>query len=311
MNYIWSYIFISTLIQFRMYKPSTTLRYFTNENGKHYTAVVLKDQRILSLKVAGEKDKTIYDSLDDWLSSIPYSVDVSDLDIKEREYAPKKPFKVQKSDTITLKDIAPTYDLLRFLLTYEAFSLKNSLCKNVKQFQTKTYVMDGEGNLHPVKYSRNMGKLYSEYHRKVGTTLEVLGFPAGADIYVNVPGVYYGKSQITPSLEKVLFPFSAENYKDFYTAKFAFVSTPIRSFWRNYDMYNNVCNTLKEKGYYIYSKFFQTNKDSIMFSKKFKSFEGDIIVADPSFNDLYVYKYNPIGCYKIPYTNVYEELRLL
>jgi hypothetical protein len=292
--------------------PSMILRYFTNENGKHYTAVVLKDQRILSLKVAGEKDKTIYDSLDNWLSSIPYSVDVSDLDIKEREYAPKLPFKIQKSDTITLKDIAPTYDLLRFLLTYEAFSLKNSLCMNVKKFQTNTYVMDGEGNLHPVKYSRNMGKLYSEYHRKVGTSLEEIGFPSGADIYISVPG--YGRTQITPSLEKVLFPFSAENYEEFYTAKIAFVSTPIRSFWIN-DMYNNVCNTLKEKGYYVYSKFFQyySIKDSILFSKKFKTFKGNLVVVQPSFDDLYVYTYDPIGCYKIPFCSKesIKELKLI
>ncbi len=293
-----------------MYKPSTTLRYFTNENGKHYTAVVLKDQRILSLKVAGEKDKTIYDSLDNWLSSIPYSVDVSDLDIKEREYAPKPPFKVPMYDTITLKDIAPTYDLLRFLLTYEAFSLKNSLCKDVKKFQTKTYVMDAEGNLHPVKYNRSMGKLYSEYHRKAGTSLEEIGFPAGADIYVSVPGTYYEWPQNTPSLEKALFPFSAENYEEFYTAKFAFVVTPIGAFWRG-DIHKNICNTLREKGYYIYSKFFQhhSNKDSILFNKKFKAFEGNLAVVHPSFNDLYVYKYNPIGHYKIPYTSVSEELK--
>jgi hypothetical protein len=291
-----------------MFKPSTTLRYFTNENGKHYTAVVLKNEKILSLKVAGEKDKTVYDSLTHWLASIPYPITVSDLDIKEREYAPKPPFKVTKSDTITLKDIAPTYDLLRFLITYEAFSLKNSLCKDVKKFQTKTYVMDGEANLHPVKYNRSMGKLYSEYHRTVGTTLEELGFPFGADIYVSVLGVYYGHTQNTPSLEKAQFPFSAKNYKEFYNSKFAFVSTPIMSFWNNI-MYNNIYNTLSENGYYLYSKFFQTNKDSIFVNKKFKSFEGNIVVVQPSFNEFYLYKYNPIGFYKIPFDEVNTELK--
>jgi hypothetical protein len=292
-----------------MFKPSTTLRYFTNENGKHYTAVVLKNEKILSLKVAGEKDKTIYDSLIHWLATLPGSVTVSDLDIKEREYSPKKPFKVTKSDTITLKDIAPTYDLLRFLITYEAFSLNNSLCKNVKKFQTKTYVMDSEGNLHPVKYSRVMGKLYSEHHNLMGTSLEELGFPFNADIYVR--GDYYGLKQTSPSLEKVVFPFTLDNYEEYYSSKFAFVVTPINSFWKGDNIYKNVCNSLKEKGYYIYSKFFQyhSNKDSIFVNKKFKAFEGNIIVVQPSFNDLYLYKYNPIEFHKIPFSEVSNELK--
>ena len=293
-----------------MYKPSTTLRYFTNENGKHYTAVVLKNQRILSLKIAGEKDKTIYDSLDNWLLSLPDKVTISDLDIKEREYVPKPPFKVQKSDTIILKDIAPTCDLLRFLLTYEAFSLKNSLTKNYKMYQTKTFVKDSDGNLHPVKYNRSMKLLYSEYHNKCGTSLESIGFPANSDIYVSVLGVYYGKQYVSPSFKKAEFPFTSENYECFYTRKLAFVVTPINAFWRD-DIHNNVCSTLKEKGYYIYSKFFphHSNKDSILFSKKFKAFEGNIVSIQPSFDNLYVYKYNPIGCYKIPFDTTIEELK--
>jgi hypothetical protein len=51
-------------------KPTTMLRYFTNELGKHYTAIVLKNEKILSLKVAGEKDKTIYNSLTHWLAQV-------------------------------------------------------------------------------------------------------------------------------------------------------------------------------------------------------------------------------------------------
>jgi hypothetical protein len=246
------------------------------------------------------------------LASIPFDVNVSDLDIKEREYSLKPPFKVVKSDTITLKDIAPTYDLLRFLLTYEAFSLKNSLSKDPKKFQTKTYVMDADGNLHPVKYNRAMQLLYSEYHNKCGTSLESIGFPANAEIYVMVPGVYYGLSQLSPSLERTQFPFTSENYEEFYTAKFAFIVTPINAFWdRDYTFYSTICGALKEKGYYVYSKFFQyhSTKDSILFSKKFKAFEGNLAVVQPSFNDLYVYKYNPIGCYKIPFNTAIEELK--
>jgi hypothetical protein len=77
-------------------KPSMMLRYFTNDLGKHYTAVVLKNEKILSLKKAGEKDKTIYDSLIHWLATLPGTVTISDLDIKERETSPKAPTSLKK-----------------------------------------------------------------------------------------------------------------------------------------------------------------------------------------------------------------------
>lgn len=295
-------------------KQSMILRYFTNDNGKHYTAIVIKDQKILSLKVAGEKDKTVYESYIHWLATLPGTVNISDLDIKERKYTPKRHYKVQKSDIITLKDIAPTYDLLRFLLTYEAFSLKNTLTKNPKMYQTKTFVKDSDGTLHPVKYNRTMQLLYSEYHNKCGTSLESIGFPASSDIYVSVLGVYYGKQYVSPSFEKAEFPFTSNNYEDYYSKKLAFVVTPIGAFWNgDYTFYSNICDTLKEKGYYVYSKFFQyqSTKDSILFSKKFKAFEGGVVVVHPSFNDLYVYKYNPIEFHKIPFNTAIKELKLI
>ena len=70
-------------------KPSMMLRHFTNDLGKHYSAVVLKNEKILSLKRAGDKDKTIYDSLIHWLASLPGTVTISDLDIKEPEITKK------------------------------------------------------------------------------------------------------------------------------------------------------------------------------------------------------------------------------
>lgn len=285
-------------------KPTMMLRYFTNELGKHYSAVVLKDEKILSLKVAGEKDKTTYDSLIHWLASLPGTVTISDLDIKERETSPKNPTSLKK-DTITLKDIAPTYDLLRFLLTYEAYSLKNSLvsAKDTYKIQTRTYVQDSEGNLHPVKYNRRLQKLYSEYHDKLGTTLEELGFPADADIYVNVRGVYYDNRRYREwSFDKAKFPFTINDYESFYNAKFAFVFCPVLTFaWGNDDYYHKlVTNYLKEKGYYIYTQFFRiTYKDSIFFNKHFKYLETNMIVVQPSFNEIIAHNYNPLGFVRI------------
>jgi hypothetical protein len=289
-------------------KPSMMLRYFTNENGNHFTAVVLKDDKILSLKRAGEKDKTIYDSLIHWLASLPGTVTVSDLTITERESFPRPPNPFKKK-TLTLKDIAPTYDLLRFLLTYEAYSLKNTLAslKNTTMLKTRTYVQDTEGSLHPVKYNRFLRKLYSEYHDKLGTTLEEIGFQANADIYVSVSGYYYNKRYRDVSFDKAKFPFTSTDYEAFYNAKFAFVTTPILNYvWGVYDdndhRHTLITEYLKQKGYYIYTQFFQhPNTYSIFYSSLYKYLEANIVVVQPSIKEVLVQNYKPFGLVRIPF----------
>ena len=300
------------------------LRYFTAENGKHYTATVLKDNKILSLKCAGQSEKVIYDSLIQWLTTLPEGVTVSDLDIKERGPSLKAPSAL-KNPTITLKDIAPTYDLLRFLLTYEAYSLKNSLVStdNIFSKPTCTYVQDAEGNLHPVKYNRHMRKLYSEHHEKFGQTLEEIGFSAGADIYVSIPPVYYGKVYREWSFDKVKLPFTVHDYEAFYQAKFAFVLTPILYYpWgadyqsRKDEYHKLVCDFLKEEGYYVFTKFFRyANVDSIFVNKLYKYLEGNLVVVNPAFTHMLVQNYNPLGYVKIPFKapndEILEELKYI
>jgi hypothetical protein len=297
-------------------KPSMMLRYFTNELGKHYTAVVLKNEKILSLKRAGEKDKTVYDSLIHWLATLPGTVTISDLDIKERESSPKAPTSLKK-DTITLKDIAPNYDLLRFLLTYEAYCLKNSLASvtNIYKFETRTYVKDAEGNLHPVKYNRHIQKLYSEYHDKIGSSLEELGFPRDAEIYVRVPGVYYENRRYREcSMDKAKFPFTYQDYESFYDAKFAFICCPILNYvWGNDDddehRHTLITNYLKKEGYYIYTQFFRhPYTDSIFYSSLYKYLEANIVVVQPSFKEVLVQNYKPIGLVRIPFKDSDEVI---
>jgi hypothetical protein len=295
-------------------KPSMMLRYFTNDLGKHYTAVVLKNEKILSLKRAGEKDKTIYDSLIHWLATLPGTVTISDLDIKERETSPKAPNSLKK-DTITLKDIAPNYDLLRFLLTYEAYCLKNSLVStdNTYKLETRTYVKDGEGNIHPVKYNRRLQKLYSEYHDKIGSSLEEIGFPQDAEIYVRVPGVYYENRRYREcSMDKAKFPFTLADYESFYDAKIAFVCCPILNYvWGNdnEDRHTLITNYLKNEGYYIYTQFFRhPNTDSIFYNSLYKYLEGSMIVVQPSFKEVFVHNYKPIGLVKIPFKDSDEVI---
>lgn len=301
-------------------KPTMMLRYFTEENGKHYTATVLKNDKILSLKRAGEKDKTIYESLIHWLATLPGNVNASDLDIKERDTVLKQPSILNKK-TITLRDIAPTYDLLRFLLTYEAYSLKNSLrnIKNTSILKTRTYVQDAEGNLHPVKYNRQLQKLYSEHHDQIGSSLEELGFPKDAAIYVNVPGVYYEQRYRDWSFDKVKFPFNSNNYEAIYDAKLAFVVSPILNYvWSDNDnnkhYHNLICDFLKSKGYYIFTQFFKiTYNDSIFYNKLYKYLEANILVINPSFGSLIVHKYTPNKSVTIPFnysdTRIIEELK--
>ena len=305
---------------------STMLRYYTGENGNHYTATVLKDNKILSLKKAGEKDKTIYDSLIHWLTSLPEGVTAADLDIKERDYIPKAPSSLKKA-TITLKDIAPNYDLLRFLLTYEAYALKNSLVstENVLKLKTCTYVKDAKGDLHPVKYNRYLQKLYSEHHDKFGSNLEEIGFPKDASIYVSVLGVYYGKCYVDSSISKAVFPFTYDNYESFYDAKIAFVVSPVLNYrWANTHDFKNsldtesyyhtlICNYLKNEGYYIYTQFFRiTHNDSIFFNKMYKYLEGNFVVVQPNFKDVIVYNYKPLGLVKIPFSDdVIGELKAI
>jgi hypothetical protein len=257
------------------------------------------------LKAAGQKDKTIYDSLIHWLASLPGTATISDLDIQEQNTIPKPPSS-KGIDALILKDIAPNYDLFRFLLTYEAYSLKNSLCstQNIYTFETRTYVQDSEGNLHPVKYNRRLQKLYSEHHNKFGNTLEEIGFPVGADIYVKVPGVYYNNKQYKDwSFDKAKFPFTIANYESFYDAKFAFVCGPIISYaWGNNDyQYKMITNYFNKKGYYIYTQFFRTpSTDSIFYSSIYKYLECNIVVVQPSYKEIIVQNYKPLGFTKIP-----------
>lgn len=292
------YLLVSKMTEL---KPSMILRYYTPENDKHYTAIVIKNEKILSVKVAGQKDRTIYDSLIHWLATLPGTVTISDLDIQERN-----PTSFNK-DIITLKDIAPNYDLLRFLLTYEAYALKNSLVstKNTYNLETRTYVMDSEGNLHPVKYNRHLQKLYSEHHDKFGSSLEEIGFPQNADIYVKVRGVYYNDGRYRDwSFDKAKFPFTHTDYESFYDAKIAFIFCPILAYaWANDDHYHTlITNYLKDEGYYVYTRFFRNPyTDSIFYSSLYKNLEANLVVVQAAFREVIVQNYKPLGIAKIPF----------
>jgi hypothetical protein len=289
-------------------KPSMMLRYFTGENGRHYSAVVIKDSKILSLKKAGEKDKTVYDSLIHWIATLPEGATASDIDITERTSTPKSPSSLKKS-TITLKDIAPNYDLLRFLLTYESNSLKNSLIskENVYNHVARTYVKDSNGDLHAVKYNRAKQLLYSEFHDKFGSTLEEIGFPSDTDIYVSVPAWFYNKQYRDLSMKKMSFPFTIDNYESFYDAKFAFIYPPYVCMWPDYKMddnhhYNLICKFLEGEGYYIWKDNFRYYaSDSIFINKAFKYMEANIVTVQPSFKELIMYNYKPMGLVKVSF----------
>jgi hypothetical protein len=291
-------------------KPQMILRYFTEENGAHYTGIVLKGEKILSVKVAGQKDKTIYESLIHWLASLPGSVTISDLDIKERTYSPRVPTSLKK-DLITLKDIAPTYDLLRFLFTYESYSLKNSLMlynNNKKsKLKTMTFVKDLDENLYPVYYNRYTQALYSDKYNKFGTTLEEIGFPFNADIYVSIPSMN--------CIVKSKFHFTPDTYPSVYDEKIAFIIGAKCEFKiDNNECYNIIYNTLKEHGYTMYEKYgVSTIKDSILKNRKYKYLQCKLVTVFHTFTHMLVRNYNPFGLVKIsPHDSdsiILEELK--
>ena len=167
-----------------------------------------------------------------------------------------------------------------------------------------------------------MRKLYSEYHAKFGTTLEEIGFPAGSDIYVSIPGVYYSKVYREVSFDKAKFPFTMSDYESFYDAKIAFVTTPILNYVWGRDKYDNIYyhtliyNYLKSKGYYIYTKCFRPyNTDSIFVNKLYKYLEGNLLTVVPAFTDVIVQNYNPLGFVKISFKEsdekIIEELKYI
>lgn len=289
------------------FNPGMILRYFTNDNT-HYTGIILKNDKVLSVKVAGQKDKTIYDSIIHWLATLPGSVTVSDLDIQERVSAVKsnkvKPYKKQ-----TLKDIAPNYDLLRFLFTYEMYNLQNSLLgNNNNRIKTRTYVKDKDGSLCPVKYNRLTQKLYSTHHNKYGSNLEEIGFPLDADIYVSFTN--YVSYESYTSFIKMNFPFTLNNYTSVYGSKIAFVAN-CNSLSK--DKYNVVCEYLKTSGYSIYTlKSNFPRNDSIFRNKAYKYLNDTIIIVIDGYNCLTIQNFNPfklIQCASNSNTFM-EELKL-
>ena len=297
-------------------KPSMIMRYYTGENGLHYTAIVLKNEKILSVKRAGEKEKKVYDSLIHWLSTLPEGVTITDLDIQEQDNVPKILAQAKKTSEITLKDIAPNYDLFRFLLTYESHSLINSLVNkdNTYLHATRTYVKGNDGDLHPVKYNRRLQLLYSEYHDKFGSTLEEIGFPADADIYVKVYAWFYNRKTYRDfSMRKMNFPFTIKDYEAMYDGKFAFIIPSYVCSWPEYRSDNHhhimICDYLKNKGYHVWNENFRFyDRDSIFINSVFKYLEANIVVVNPSFDELVVYNYKPWGIVKIKFSESDEHI---
>lgn len=76
-----------------MYPTGTTFRYFLSDSVKHYTAVMLKDGRVLEVKNPDSTEKETYEDLDEWLMSLPGDVHESDLSIngaKQERFTPEE-----------------------------------------------------------------------------------------------------------------------------------------------------------------------------------------------------------------------------
>ena len=100
-----------------------------------------------------------------------------------------------------------------------------------------------------------------------------------SDIYVKVNSHWYDNRKYREcSFDKVKFPFTYTDYESFYNTKIAFVLSPtLSNSWGSHKINNYyhtlITNYLEEKGYYIFTKFFQRpNTDSIFYSSKYKYF---------------------------------------
>lgn len=75
-----------------MYPTGTTFRYFLSDSVNHYTAVMMKDGRVLEVKNPDSTEKETYEDLDEWLMSLPGDVHESDLSIngvKQDRFTPE------------------------------------------------------------------------------------------------------------------------------------------------------------------------------------------------------------------------------
>ena len=90
-----------------MYAPRSTIRYFPDHSEFHYTAVVLENGSVFHVK-GGTRQKTVYDSVDDWLLTLPGFVTEEDLHVStfEQEQARRAKIKLPKK----VRWIKPTYD---------------------------------------------------------------------------------------------------------------------------------------------------------------------------------------------------------
>lgn len=148
-----------------------------------YSGIVLSNGEILSCKYGGNDDSTVYSSLIHWLATLPGCVGAADINMIDTTCSS---IEFQKIYFRLLKQFAGNYDAFRFLLIHTAYKMVDSLVTmdNTYGRVSRTFVSDIYGVLHPVKYNSFLQLFYSEHHKKLGKSLEEIGFHYGANIYV-------------------------------------------------------------------------------------------------------------------------------
>jgi hypothetical protein len=238
------------------YLSKTTFKYVSADGEEHET-VYMSSGKVIDLN----KNKT-YSNINEWLSILPGSPDISKIIIKEPETNEKHTSK-KRTKHMTFDDLCPNYYSALLLFIHEQYNFIDTMTlKNTLSKKCYTYAEDKDGNIVLIRYNRWNKTIYwnnTNNEMIEGTNFGTMGLKPDSNIYIsNEYNRYledYG-NQLT--LYKA--PFTFNNWKEYINKPIAFISTSYA-----YDEYDEYVNALeKECSDFTVIKIDDTNKSSII-----------------------------------------------
>ena len=237
------------------YKPGSLLR--VTADAVKYTSVVLKNGIILQVKKGGVPGKVFFNSVDDWLGSMSgnpseESISCEHPTVSNPCTGVKNALSWSKANyALTLRDIAPTYDLMRMFFAHEQYAITESLAYSTKRKDKPTIAgLTTEGHIAPIYYNRILGQFTSRNSNKLVTNLSECGFCEDTPLY-RVTG--RDTSIGVPYLERIEFPFNKDNYTQLYDGKIALIG----AWTHGHPVFGrlNAIAALKNAGYIVFTKW--------------------------------------------------------
>jgi hypothetical protein len=190
----------------------TLFRLYSNDNSKHYTAVLCKDGKYLEVKNPDTNTKTVFDSLEAWCEARDKTMD----DIKEEEYK-----KSQKPELPELK-ISDNFHFGKWLHnTINKFGKK--LLKNPDVIKALNTFTDTYTKYHNKVYSstyelRSIPEKYNPKYLTFRNTTKSWDGKEEEDLWGNlgwnyVMGDYYNKTEEQKKVEQELAKQIRQEFK--------------------------------------------------------------------------------------------------